>query len=52
MHFSGREWTGDRPDPGHKTERYGVLFAKPLHLTVEEVRLSDVMEFLIIVIML
>jgi hypothetical protein len=37
-----REWTGDRPDHGHETERYGMLFAKPLHLTVEEARLSEV----------
>jgi hypothetical protein len=28
--------TRDSPDHGHKTERYGTLFAKPLHLTVEE----------------
>jgi hypothetical protein len=41
MHFSRREWTGDRPDHGHKTERYGVPFAKPLHLTVVEARLSE-----------
>jgi hypothetical protein len=36
------KWTGDRPDHGHKTERDGILFAKPLHLTVEEERLSEV----------
>jgi hypothetical protein len=34
--------TRDSPDHGHKTERYGTLFAKPLHLTVEEARLSEV----------
>jgi hypothetical protein len=43
MHCSRREWTRDRPDHGHKTERYGMLFAKPLHLMEEEVRLSEVM---------
>jgi hypothetical protein len=37
-----REWTGDRPDHGHKTERYDILFAKPLHLTVDEARLCEV----------
>jgi hypothetical protein len=42
MHCSRREWTGDRPDHGHKTERYGMLFAKLLHLMVEEVQLSEV----------
>jgi hypothetical protein len=42
MHCSRREWAGDRPDHGHKTERDGMLFAKPLHLTVEEARLSEV----------
>jgi hypothetical protein len=42
MHCSRREWTGDRPDHGHKTERYSMLFAKLLHLMVEEVRLSEV----------
>jgi hypothetical protein len=42
MHCSRREWTEDRPDHRHKTERYGMLFAKPLHLMVEEVRLSEV----------
>jgi hypothetical protein len=41
MHCSRREWTGDRHDHGHKTERYGMLFAKPLHLMVEKVRLSE-----------
>jgi hypothetical protein len=42
MHCSRREWTGDRPDDWHETERYGMLFAKPPHLTVEEARLSKV----------
>jgi hypothetical protein len=42
MHCSRRDWTGDRTDHGHKTERYGMPFAKPLHLTAEEVRLSEV----------
>jgi hypothetical protein len=37
MRCSRREWTGDRPDHGHKTERYGMLFAKPLYLTAEEI---------------
>jgi hypothetical protein len=40
VHFG--EWTGDRPDHGHKTERYVMLFAKPLHVTVEEALLSEV----------
>jgi hypothetical protein len=43
MHCSRRDWTRDGPDHGHKTERYGMLFAKPLHLMEEEVRLSEVM---------
>jgi hypothetical protein len=42
MHCSRREWTGDKPDNGHKTELDGMLFAKPLHLTFEEDRLSEV----------
>jgi hypothetical protein len=42
MHCSRREWTGDKPDNGHKTERDGMLFVKPLHLTLEEDRLSEV----------
>jgi hypothetical protein len=42
MHCSRREWTGNRPDHGHKTEKYGMLFAKPLHLTVEETGPSEV----------
>jgi hypothetical protein len=48
MHFSRREWTRDSPEHGHKTERYGTLFAKPLHLTVEEARLCEVKNLLII----
>jgi hypothetical protein len=42
MNCSRRKWTGERPNHRYKTERYGMLFAKPLHLTVEEVRLSEV----------
>jgi hypothetical protein len=42
MHCSRREWTGDRPDHGHKTERYGMSFGKLLHLMVEEAQLSEV----------
>jgi hypothetical protein len=41
-HCSRREWTGDTPDHGYKTERYGTLFAKTLYLTVEEARVSEV----------
>jgi hypothetical protein len=40
MHCSRRECTEDRPNHGHKTERYGIRFAKPLHQMVEEARLS------------
>jgi hypothetical protein len=34
----GVDWRQAR----YKTERYGMLFAKPLHLTVEEDRISGV----------
>jgi hypothetical protein len=36
MHCLRKEWTGDRPDHGHKTERDSMPFAKPLNLMVEE----------------
>jgi hypothetical protein len=42
VHCSRREWTEDMPDHRHKTERDGILFAKPLHVTVEEAQLSEV----------
>jgi hypothetical protein len=35
------EWTVDRPYHGHKTEGYGMSFAKPIHVKVEEARLSE-----------
>jgi hypothetical protein len=38
--------TRDSPDHWHKTERNGTLFAKPLHLTAEEARLSEMKNML------
>lgn len=48
MLCSRREFSRGRPDRGHKTEKYGLLLVKPLHLTVEDVRLIEVKSFYIL----